>query len=42
VPIIKQNQVVGVLDIDSIQPKNFSDIDRVALEDLSRILSTKF
>ena len=42
VPIIKQNQVVGVLDIDSIQPKNFSDIDRVALEDLSRIVSTKF
>ncbi|MDA9282090.1 GAF domain-containing protein [Pseudomonadales bacterium] len=42
VPIIKQNRVVGVLDIDSIQPKNFSDIDRVALEDLSRILSTKF
>jgi len=42
VPIIKQNQVVGVLDIDSIQPKNFSDIDRVALEDLGRILSTKF
>ena len=42
VPIIKQNQVVGVLDIDSIQPKDFSDIDRVALEDLSRILSTKF
>ena len=42
VRIIKQNQVVGVLDIDSIQPKNFSDIDRVALEDLSRIVSTKF
>jgi L-methionine (R)-S-oxide reductase len=42
VPIIKQNQVVGVLDIDSIQPKNFSDIDRVALEDLGRIVSTKF
>ncbi len=42
VPIIKQNRVVGVLDIDSIQPKNFSDIDRVALEDLSRIVSTKF
>lgn len=42
VPIIKQNRVVGVLDIDSIQPKNFSDIDRVALEDLGRILSTKF
>ena len=42
VPIIKQNQVVGVLDIDSIQPKNFSDIDRVALEHLSRIVSTKF
>ena len=42
VPIIKQNQVVGVLDIDSIQPKNFSDIDRVALEDLSSIVSTKF
>ncbi|MDC3357653.1 GAF domain-containing protein [Pseudomonadales bacterium] len=42
VPIIKQNQVVGVLDIDSIQPKNFSNIDRVALEDLSRIVSTKF
>ena len=42
VPIIKQNQVVGVLDIDSIQPKDFSDIDRVALEDLGRIVSTKF
>ena len=42
VPIMRQNQVVGVLDIDSIHLKDFSDIDRVALEDLTRVLSTKF
>ena len=42
VPIMMQNQVVGVLDIDSIHLKDFSDIDRVALEDLTRVLSTKF
>jgi putative methionine-R-sulfoxide reductase with GAF domain len=36
------NQVVGVLDIDSLHLSDFSDIDRLALEDLNRVLAAKF
>ena len=42
VPIWVQNQVVGVLDIDSIHLNDFSHTDQVALEDLNLTLSTKF
>lgn len=42
VPIFVANQVVGVLDIDSLHLSDFSDIDRLALEDLNRVLAAKF
>ena len=38
-PIFKNNNVVGVLDIDSDSYNNFDDIDRTYLEEISEIVS---
>ena len=41
IPIFKDKEVIGVLDIDSDQLATFDDIDKVYLEQLSNILSKK-
>jgi GAF domain-containing protein len=42
VPILKNNQVLGVLDVDSDKKSDFSEIDRFYLENLCQYLSTLF
>ncbi|MBR4845981.1 MAG: GAF domain-containing protein [Bacteroidaceae bacterium] len=41
IPIFKDKEVIGVLDIDSDQLATFDDIDKLYLEKLSNILSKK-
>lgn len=38
IPIIKENEVIGVLDIDSPEVNRFSDEDRIGLEKVVQVL----
>tara|TARA_R110002072_G_scaffold173250_3_gene327889 strand:- start:1049 stop:1537 length:489 start_codon:yes stop_codon:yes gene_type:complete len=38
IPILKNNKVIGVLDIDSDQKETFDDIDRIYLEEIAQLL----
>ena len=38
VPIVKNGEVIGVLDIDSPEKNRFSDVDQVGLEQFVQIL----
>ena len=38
IPIIKEGRVLGVLDIDSPELERFSEIDRVGLEEVVKVL----
>lgn len=38
IPIIKENEVIGVLDIDSPELNRFSDEDRIGLEKVVQVL----
>jgi L-methionine (R)-S-oxide reductase len=42
VPIIKNGEVLGVLDIDSYELDNFDETDKFYLEKLVEILLEKF
>jgi GAF domain-containing protein len=42
VPIIKNNEVVAVLDVDSEHLAHFDQIDQQYLEELARFISTLF
>ncbi|MBL4710867.1 MAG: GAF domain-containing protein [Flavobacteriales bacterium] len=42
IPIIKNNKVVAVLDIDSEQLNHFDEVDQMYLENLAQIISTKW
>ncbi len=42
VPILKNNQVVAVLDIDSENPSNFDDVDKTYLEQIALFVGKKF
>lgn len=41
VPLWKKTEVAGVLDIDSVRPDEFSEYDRLGLEEFCSILSSK-
>jgi len=42
VPIIKDGEVLGVLDIDSYELNNFDEVDKVYLEKIVDLLVSKF
>lgn len=42
VPIIKDGEVLGVLDIDSYQLNNFDELDKIYLEKIVELLIPKF
>lgn len=42
VPILKENAVVAVLDIDSDQLNHFDEVDQLYLEKLSQIIANKW
>lgn len=42
VPIFANNKVVGVLDIDSTSLGRFSEIDKIGLEEIAKLLSISF
>ncbi|CUU07613.1 GAF domain-containing protein [Candidatus Kryptobacter tengchongensis] len=42
VPIIKNGQVLGVLDIDSYELNNFDEVDKIYLEKVVDLLVSKF
>ncbi len=42
VPIIKNDEVLGVLDIDSHRLNNFDEVDKVYLEKIVNLLLSKF
>ncbi len=42
VPIIKDGEVLGVLDIDSYRLNNFDEVDKIYLEKLVGLLISKF
>lgn len=42
VPIIKDNEVVAVLDIDSIKLNSFNEEDRIGLEKICKVLEAVF
>lgn len=42
VPLIKNNEVIGVLDVDSATPARFSETDLVFFEKLTAILMNKY
>jgi L-methionine (R)-S-oxide reductase len=39
IPIIRDNKVVGVLDVDSIEPNQFDNIDQNYLEQITELLN---
>ncbi len=41
VPIIKNNKVLGVIDLDSDKFNNYNEQDKIILEELANILSNK-
>ena len=42
VPIVKDGDVLGVLDIDSYKLNNFDDVDRKFLEEIVKLILNKF
>jgi GAF domain-containing protein len=42
IPIIKDNRIVAVLDVDSEQLNSFDETDRLYLEELCKIISQCF
>ena len=39
VPIIRNNKVIGVLDVDSIEPDQYDNIDQDYLEQITELIN---